>query len=599
MPLTNKEKQNRYVQRVKASGQYEEHKKKRAAAVKKCREKNKHCQSLLSKHMRSQLDRERKEATRKRVAKYRKLKRERASASTSQGVSEPFRSAQAFAKAAARARRMMNMALPNSPKRRKAVCRKLYEKENKEGKQSTSTMPQETSRPHPLGLSTESVKAVQAFYERDDISRQAPGRKDVVTIWEMEGKRKMQAKHLTSSIKETHALFCLEKPELHVGKSKFAELRPKHVLLSRKLPHNVCLCRYHENAINAINALHSAHPGFPIYSHDLPVSFLCKQPSRKCWMNECPECENAAGFNKAYNFDDSLHIPCTWHVWQMDDDSRMMKIEEEGTVEELVEYICAILPKFLEHCYVKREQAAAYQTQREKAASESHDAKTALLQVDFSENYTCVSQDEVQSAHWNQRQVSLFTASLWYSGSSQSRVVASDNLTHSKDTILAYMDVLLEELPNSVTFLSVWSDGPASQFKNRFIASGIAALQEKHNIEIQWNFFYTSHGKGPVDGIGGSLKHHVWSKVLSRKCLVKDAESFVAAASGMRNVIVQEMKPKEITVRNEGLHVSAVFTQAKAISGIAKMHFLKVVNDNVVPHILTKDNINIDDECFG
>ena len=35
MPLTNKEKQNRYVQRVKASGQYEEHKKKRAAAVKK------------------------------------------------------------------------------------------------------------------------------------------------------------------------------------------------------------------------------------------------------------------------------------------------------------------------------------------------------------------------------------------------------------------------------------------------------------------------------------------------------------------------------------------------------------------------------------
>lgn len=75
-----------------------------------------------------------------------------------------------------------------------------------------------------------------------------------------------------------------------------------------------------------------------------------------------------------------------------------MKIQEDGTVGELVEHITAILPQFLQHCYVKREQATSYNAQREKAGSESCEDHSALLQVDFSENYTCVAQDEVQSA---------------------------------------------------------------------------------------------------------------------------------------------------------------------------------------------------------
>ncbi len=106
-----------------------------------------------------------------------------------------------------------------------------------------------------------------------------------------------------------------------------------------------------------------------------------------------------------------------------DKDGRMVKIQEDGTVGELVEYISSIPPKFLEHCFVKREQASAYnvQRERERAATESQSSQNALLQLDFSENYTCVSQDEVQSPHWNQRQVSLFTAALWYFGSLHSQ----------------------------------------------------------------------------------------------------------------------------------------------------------------------------------
>ena len=59
--------------------------------------------------------------------------------------------------------------------------------------------------------------------------------------------------------------------------------------------------------------------------------------------------------------------------------------------------------------------------------------------------------------------------------------------------------------------VSICSDGPPSQFRNRFIAAAIPVLEAKHQLYITWNFFATSHGKGPVDGIGGSVfKRYVW-----------------------------------------------------------------------------------------
>ncbi|XP_030827949.1 uncharacterized protein LOC115928135 [Strongylocentrotus purpuratus] len=587
--FTKKEKQRHYIEKMKRMGKYEEYLKKKAAAMKRCREKQKLRERTLPKYARKQLERETKEATKKRVAKHRKLKKERKAEAEAEASHGPFKSAMALAKATARAHRIMDRVLPDTPKRRIVVSRKLYEKEAKQGHELPSASA-EKRKTGPPKVSEDTVKVIEDFYERDDVSRQAPGRKDVVTIWNADGKKKMQARHLTASIKETYAFFCEIYPEVHVGKSKFAECRPKHVLLSQKLPHNVCLCRYHENAINAFTALHKAQPEFPAYTRDLPALLLCKQPSRECWMNECAECKDGAGFSKAFSFEGSLNSPCSWLQWETDKDGRMMKIQEEGTVGELVQHITAILPQFLQHCYVKREQASAYNAQREKVSPESHDTHSALLQVDFSENFTCVAQDEVQSAHWNQRQVSLFTAALWYSGSLHSHILASDDLTHSKETIIAYLDVLLGYLPDTVTSISIWSDGPASQFKNRFVAAALCTLQEAHKIQIKWNFFSTSHGKGPVDGIGGSAKRFVMQRVLSRQDIVADASSFVLAASFMENVCVTEVKSTEIAKRNEKLKLKDVFIQAKPITGIGKMHFLKVVKDEVVSHILTKDN---------
>ena len=77
------------------------------------------------------------------------------------------------------------------------------------------------------------------------------------------------------SLTEAYALFKADNPDIKIGITKFAEFIPKHVLLGNKIPHNVCLCKYHENFISAAEALHKCCPAFPWYSDDLPGKVIC------------------------------------------------------------------------------------------------------------------------------------------------------------------------------------------------------------------------------------------------------------------------------------------------------------------------------------
>ena len=40
--------------------------------------------------------------------------------------------------------------------------------------------------------------------------------------------------------------------------------------------------------------------------------------------------------------------------------------------------------------------------ERDAAVSDTHDTSQALIQVDFSEKYTCVAKEKIQGAHWEQ-----------------------------------------------------------------------------------------------------------------------------------------------------------------------------------------------------
>ena len=70
-----------------------------------------------------------------------------------------------------------------------------------------SPKPQATPK-RSAGTSDETVCLIQQFYQRDDISRQAPGKKDVVNVRDENGQKvKFQTRHVTSLIMETYTYF--------------------------------------------------------------------------------------------------------------------------------------------------------------------------------------------------------------------------------------------------------------------------------------------------------------------------------------------------------------------------------------------------------
>ena len=160
--------------------------------------------------------------------------------------------------------------------------------------------------------------------------------------------------------------------------------------------------------------------------------------------------------------------------------------------------------------------------------------KKVLLQVDFSENASITTQNEVQSAHWAHGSATLFTAHAWVSdGVTESMVFISDDRNHTKYSVFVFMQRIFNHLKQKydcIEQLDVFTDGASSQFKQRFLFSNLYAWQEEHEFKIKWHFFATSHGKGVVDGLGGTVKRAVWRHVRSGHAHVSNPEEYAAVA---------------------------------------------------------------------
>ena len=126
------------------------------------------------------------------------------------------------------------------------------------------------------------------------------------------------------------------------------------------------MCKYHENFSFAFDGLKKACPQFPTYSRDLVETFLYSPAGRKCWMNESHICMDGKKFRSVYVTEESCDA--SWFKWKTDDEGRLTKAVEEGSTDDLVDYICSLIPQFVEYCFVKRKLATAFNIERETVA---------------------------------------------------------------------------------------------------------------------------------------------------------------------------------------------------------------------------------------
>lgn len=434
-------------------------------------------------------------------------------------------------------------------------------------------------------LPESTVKKVIDFFLNDEISRASPNGFEYVTIKEDGQKKKISVRHLIYTVKESHGMFCKENPEVKIGLSKFFEIKPINVLSFSKMPHNVCCCQIHENIRCCLKTLKTAHPIFSdLYTdNDMHKNFVCDKPTNACYANECEYCLNSW---KLRELEEEIQNPSqtvSWFKWVKTDktcntDSRtniysnIEKVKKVGTIHTLLEEIYDKVSDFLDHQYVKMNQARSSSRMIQEAKEQ--DTDSAVIIIDFAEKFKCMQQNATQSAHYGQTPVSILTIAIYHKGF-RPMAIASDFEKHTKDAVLAYLDFIIEKLPPSVKRIEMWSDNATSQFKNQYIMEGIKSFEQRHGKKIRWNFYAPMHGKSVVDGIGGSVKRYVRERILAKDLLVNSAEDFVAVASTMEVEVIL-MKSSDIEARNKAINLPKIIKSSNKIADIKKNHSFRV-----------------------
>ena len=95
-------------------------------------------------------------------------------------------------------------------------------------------------------------------------------------------------------------------------------------------------------------------------------------------------------------------------------------------------------------------------------------------------------------------------------------VVVNDSKERNRTAALTCLKKVVEKAEeiNVAKYdkIIVWSDGCSAQFRSRFV---FRLLTEDlfHGVKLTWNYNEKSLGKGPMDGVGGTVKNIIFRKV--------------------------------------------------------------------------------------
>ena len=476
----------------------------------------------------------------------------------------PFKSRQAEGKAW----KKMCASLPTSPNKKKYLLAKASNNEGVPTTYKSKTKKKELSAIE---------KMVKDFYHREDISRVCPGMKDVRTVRDEEGKRtKVARRVLQFTLNEAHAIFLSENPENSICRSKFCQLRPTDVFLSSTAEQIVCACVIHENAQFLCDSAGFGSSEAFIEEH------LCTVPKEECRQMLCDECPIK---NNCVPF---VHPSYTLKKWISGNMETLTLTTEQFKTEFKEKMI-----KFGEHLYLKRVQSRALKSDKDMLKPGE-----VLIQCDFAENYSIKFRVEPMEFHWaNTQGVAIFTAVVYYRQSdnqlvSKSYAVVSDCTKNTTLEMANCISKILTDLINKdinySKLVKIWSDGAGKHFKNRYVCAFISLFDELFGVAGEWNFSESYHGKGPMDGVGGCLKHTVYRAIVRGQAIVQTAMDFFLTAKQLcPNIELLYLSAESM----DNFH-SRFFDGVKEATGILKCRRIKPVR----PFVLEFYRTSMDDE---
>ena len=440
-------------------------------------------------------------------------------------------------------------------------------------------------------LKKEIIDLVLSFYCDDEFTRQLPGKKDSVSI----GKRQHMSKRLIlCNIRELYTAFREQQPLCNIGFSKFASLRPKWcVPVGPKGTHSVCVCTLHQNVKLLLDSAYMSNQ-----YKDLINMIVCNSDSKQCMIHRCSKCpgidnvkeslleifvnkeelssEEIESGDESDRENEILEEAISFKQWITADRSELLT--QTASVEEFIDILCGQLDNITTHSFVAKSQANYLKTLKEEIKQEE-----VIVLGDFSENFKFVVQDESQGYHWNQRQCTLHPVVIYHKFTepasliSESLCFLSDDLDHDVSMVYKILQetvhYIKEKISPGIKLIHYFSDGCAGQYKNCKNFVNLCHHQEDFGIKCEWNFFATSHGKSPCDGIGGTVKRLVAKASLQRPMqnqILSVHEMVYFCKADIKGIHFEFLSSSDISILREEL--KSRFQLARTVPGTRGYH---------------------------
>ena len=416
---------------------------------------------------------------------------------------------------------------------------------------------------------------ISDFMERDDNSRMLPGKADA-------GKDNIQKRVLNDYLHNLHIKFQAES-SYRVSLSTFCKYRPKHIKLVNFASRLSCLCQKHQNFALKLRCMRA----LGLDTSTSPDKFV--------------EINRVNGIDELLSgiSDDKIEFSEWKRVRCQDGKERMKIVKVEVSKDVFKQTVKQQFEQFIDHVDRVKVQYSAIRTMKETLPN-TH----AIIQMDFAENYTCQTREDVMSAYWNQSSVTLHPAIVYFKspeGNLQhlSYVYVSDVLHHNSAMVLAVIEKLLPSVKTTIpnlTHVHFWTDSPTSQYRNRIIFDTVDQLRDQHGVIASWHYFECGHGKGPCDGVGGTTKRNADNAVKQGKAEIQDATDFYAWACSETSsqIIYTYITNEEYTERKT--YVDERNKQVKQIKGTMKLH--AVASSELRRQIITRTTTCVCPQCF-
>ncbi|KAJ8673070.1 hypothetical protein QAD02_004331 [Eretmocerus hayati] len=430
------------------------------------------------------------------------------------------------------------------------------------------------------------IDTVKEFYENDDNSRIMPGMKDVKCVRvDNNVKVFVQKRLVLYNIRELYLKFKDLHPDVKVGMTKFAEARPVHcVLAGSSGTHSVCVCVYHQNVKLMLKGLDiSAFTSGRLTDYkDCIASIVCHDPTDSCYLGSCKKCPTAESFKSdlLYLFDQSKSTEVKFQSWTTTDRCSLQTriVPNQDYVDELTKLVF----KLKTHSFIAKKQSSFFTFLKENLKEGE-----VLVLLDLAENYAFVAQDAAQAFHYNNDQCTLVTVVLYYMKDSklchQSMVIMSDNLVHDTVAVHCIQKIITDWIKLHLPLIKkiiYFTDGAPQHFKNRFNFSNLKYHKHDFQLEAEWHFHATAHGKNACDGLAASVKSNARRESLQRSSenqILTPHQLYVWAKEKFDNIEIYYSSKDEYLRAKEFLEIR--FDSSKTVSGTLSYHSVRVLEE--------------------